>query len=1226
MYEYLDLLERKLDDRQKQVCCRTENTVVAAGAGSGKTQVLATRFAWLVMSKDVPASKILTLTFTKKAAGEMYERIYNTLAFFAENAKDYPVERERAQKALDSFGETHIQTLDSYCARLVRQAANRYGIRPDFTAGSADTERAIKDAALPFILAHRDHPAVRAFADAGKLQFFAEHVLADTVHRYTSIADGDTFFSDKLSVQKEKVAADVAWFVSGSGTPPRELEDAMCLPDCAAALQDALDAATKTTGYTERCKKIGTCIQSLADSADSTDTLERLVNSLPAAGWTKELRAVIKVIKEQSLPYLSALSAYVRQEEDIRALFALFDKFHRQIKRTKRISGDLSFRDIQKMALVILQEQADIRAQENAAYDHIMIDEFQDNNGENRALLFLLCAPPETGARPAVTDIAREKLFFVGDEKQSIYKFRGADVAVFNELQSDFLRTFGEKSVLPMEYNYRSTNALITSFNRLFGGADGIFDRTCTEPYEAQYTTDTQKYDPTAKTVLPPEVLTPQNTAVHVCAFNKKHLTENEKINPQDRVDLLGEKDQLACFIAQKIAALREAGASYGDIAILDKSRTDRGVIISWLNALGIPYRVDQQANLFASGLVFDIYTFLRLCVYPNDRNAYAAYLTSPFAALSENAVETVLAVQMQTAHTNETESAPLTDLPDSQMDDLKTALGDEWTRFAQAVAFFAEQRGNVLSQPLTQTLQTLWDATGYRYETLLNTRAALSAEQFDLLYELARQCDAGGKSVAWFVDQLALLKNAEESSFDADDAELDVQDITYPVEKGDAVHILTIHKSKGLQYKHVFVYGCMGARSKSEKSAVFFDETYGVSVRPEKGSDNYFVLLQRELAKKKERAEFRRLLYVAITRAEQDVYLVGSLAKPSQHSTDDGKITLKLLEKQIDRYYPAWQDEDDGLNYALGETVYTDGAPFNFYAIVPIDRETRARIREKTKELPPAEARAAIIAHGKAAYVAATPVTTERETVLRTTPSALEKADGATVLPAPKADPYAARINPIVEKYAATADDSTSPADPDSAQPTEYDGALQNAAFSYADFGTLAHAYLEAHAHGIAPQNFAPASKLFKNLSEAEIKTVQDACAQMTAAFAHSPQGTALQNAREKNRLVKAEYTFRTVLENDMLVTGSIDLLFENADSTALFPAYTIVDYKSDQTIRPEMYYAQQACYRTAAARLLGCEESAIRCYLYYLRYDMTVDITEHTNSTCQTTTHLLY
>ena len=97
-YSYLDLLEKrhkKLDDKQRSVCCRTDNTIVAAGAGSGKTQVLATRFAWLVMSHNIRAPQILTLTFTKKAAGEMYERIYQTLDFFANEPRKNRSHRAR---------------------------------------------------------------------------------------------------------------------------------------------------------------------------------------------------------------------------------------------------------------------------------------------------------------------------------------------------------------------------------------------------------------------------------------------------------------------------------------------------------------------------------------------------------------------------------------------------------------------------------------------------------------------------------------------------------------------------------------------------------------------------------------------------------------------------------------------------------------------------------------------------------------------------------------------------------------------------------------------------------------------------------------------------------------------------------------------------------------------------------------------------------------------------
>ena len=124
-YDYLNLLSRKLDASQKNVCCRTENTVVAAGAGSGKTQVLATRFAWLVMAKNIPVSEILTLTFTNKAAAEMYSRIYETLSFFAQNEAVPSREKENARRAAEDFSSAHIQTLDSYCASLVRKGTRR---------------------------------------------------------------------------------------------------------------------------------------------------------------------------------------------------------------------------------------------------------------------------------------------------------------------------------------------------------------------------------------------------------------------------------------------------------------------------------------------------------------------------------------------------------------------------------------------------------------------------------------------------------------------------------------------------------------------------------------------------------------------------------------------------------------------------------------------------------------------------------------------------------------------------------------------------------------------------------------------------------------------------------------------------------------------------------------------------------------------------------------------
>ena len=1244
---YLDRLDRPLDARQKKVCCRAENTVVAAGAGSGKTQTLATRFAWLVISRNVPASKILTLTFTKKAAGEMYERIYQTLAKIAGHKDTPPAERERAQKALEQFGEAHIQTLDSYCAGIVRQAANRYGIRPDFSTGSADTEREIKNAALPFVMKHRNNPAVRAFADTGRLQDFAETILAGTINKYSSIADEDDFFTRKFEAQKEKVRADFHWFVFGEGMRPAEFEKARNLVDAGHEIEATLDTTTKAGDYVDQCRKIVALINRVLQTEPDSilaemESLCALANTMPSKGYTKELRSAVKTLKEQTLPYIGALVTYQNQIETMGALFALFDTFNAQIKRAKRMNGRLSFRDIQKMALVILREQDDLREQENNAYEKIMIDEFQDNNGENRDLLFLLCSPPAAGKTPSIEDIAPDKLFFVGDEKQSIYKFRGADVSVFDRLKGDFRRQFGEESFLQMEYNYRSDNELIASFNGLFGGKIGIFDPNLkNEHYEAQYELPTKKYDPKKKEELPQATLNASNLKLHVCILNREQLKENEQRAVEEQQDLLSEKEQLACFIAKKIKSLIETNeCRKSDIAILDKSRTDRGILVTWLNRYGIPYSLDQNSNIFASGLVFDIFNFLRLCVYPMDWTARAAFLASPFAGLSENAVETILAETMTQAEKEKSKDEGK-DAEETGWTIREGILSaDEQRLFEKAGQFFSEMRQQVLSQPLTDTLEYLWSETGYRYETLLSRRAELSSGQYDMLYELARQCDADGKSVAWFVDQLALLREQEKSSF-ADDADIDMKELTYPIEKEDAVQILTIHKSKGLQYRHVFVYGCIGARMKGEKDKVFFDETYGLSIKPEKGSPNYFVLLQQELAAKKERAEFRRLLYVAITRAEKDAYIVGALSKPQQEDAE--KVNLKLMEKQIDAYYPEWSEN---LSFAEEKTEWNEGAPFDFFQIKPVERSILSELqREKTA----GEVRAELIASLKPQYAAATPVVTEHEKPARTTPSALETS-GASAgrtdsvgtersavagqtesAVRRRSDPYES-VNRIVEKYAPAKRRETEVAENTTAETA---AVLQDANFSYADFGTLAHACLEALAHGTKPADFTPQTRLYKNLTESEQSTVLKAARKMAENFTESPLGTALQAARKSGGFVKAEYAFRTMLDIDevagkpvvceadrsaggsvpatakkMLVTGAIDLLFEDTENGGQTPAYTIVDYKTDQSICPAMYYAQQKCYRTAAARILGCDESAIRCWLYYLRFGEAVEL----------------
>lgn len=1222
-YEYLDLLDKigkKLDPKQRAVCCRTDNTIVAAGAGSGKTQVLATRFAWLVMSCNIPASQILTLTFTKKAAGEMYKRIYDTLSFFAAQPETPAQEKQRALSALEDFSNVHIQTLDSYCKNIVEQGATRYGITPDFSVGSGDSESDIKKLALPFVFENRNEEAVKQFASVGNYQHFADSVLAATIIGCGSISSPENYFTEKLAAQKREVIGAWNFLVCG-----RDVQ-----PECPELLKDSYDSFIEEFSFAgslrhaaaavrveaekpEFVKKAGTpyfekvmaalALEENIDFSNSSFSSDFDFESLSAsdlekiekirkfvqsfdfpqnlAGHNKEIRGAVKPLKEFYITYISALAAYILNFSAIKNLNQLFDKFLAKINENKRTSGNLTFKDVTELALKILIEHKDIRQQEKNSYSKIMIDEFQDNNGKNRDLLFLLSekdfAEADYGCKdgiPAVADIKNDKLFFVGDEKQSIYKFRGAEVSVFNQLKTDL----GTENFLQMEYNYRSSNELITSFNKLFGKNNYVFNSLTEKNYEAKYEKFAVKFNPKEQQELPESSLSLSNAAIHSCLVNTK-LLENDDT-------LLDQKNLQAYFVAKKIARMMQEAKQKGeklnfsDFAILDKSRK-RTQLLRWLNHFEIPYQLDQNSDLFADGPVNDIYNYLRLCVYPSDMNAFAVFLASPFCGLNPQSVEAVLL------------SANASELPSTEIELINAAeeilcenSQTQKERFVFGMLELKKQQQEVLRRPIAQTISYLWNKLGYQYSTLENLQTELFAQQFDFLFELARQNDIAEKNVSWFVDQLAIVKNKESSSLD--DEEIDVGNVSYPIEVSDSVQIMTIHKSKGLQFNYVFIMGCIGAKNKSDTSTIFFDEEFGTSVNPESGAGNYFNNVQKLLAKQKDLAEFRRLIYVAITRAIREVYITGSW-KPEEkkNSSDaDDKTSLKLLENTIKYFYPEVCADNE---YALGTEVFSniEDAPFSFMTIEPV---SKAKAYDKGKSEAEEENSESIQSKNQLyekLIETAGDIEFEQPVSIRKTPSSLETEYDAQT---DDEQPDDFETENLDQKY------------------DNPDDLLQDEGFTAADFGTLVHDYLRAQAEGISPQLYNADVKLFKNLNEKEIAGCKKVCAEMCRMFEESESGLAAyssdESAKSKGRFIKAEWAFRMFYE-DSIWTGSIDLIYEKADGT-----YAIVDYKTDHKIVPEKYAGQQRIYKIAAARLLKILEEKISCSLYYLRYNKEVPL----------------
>ncbi|MGP1459084.1 MAG: UvrD-helicase domain-containing protein [Treponema sp.] len=1184
-YDYLDLLSRKLDAAQKKACCRTENAVVAAGAGSGKTQTLATRFAWLVMSQNVPVSEILTLTFTNKAAAEMYSRIYETLQFFAHNPAVPPREKENARRAAEEFSGAHIQTLDSYCASLVRKAANRYGIRPDFTAGSADSSQAIREAAFSFALKHRDDEAVQYFAEAGKLQDFSRDYFAAIIERCSSIADDDKKFSTFLAAQKNIIAAEWNKASGMLGSLLTELRAALtenAVPDDPYffSLTDALETFPETFKI-QSPVLIGSDSSISASARDLASSLKRISElktgrrgKLPAA-----VKAVNDVHKELNALCSSAflpMAAFIAQYPHTERLFSLLDDFKAEVDAQKRSTGKLTFRDIAETALKILCEQGDIRQEEKKSYSKIMIDEFQDNNASNRDLLFLLAEEDKSLAdirfsssdADAVSDALKnrltpDKLFFVGDEKQSIYKFRGADVAVFNELTRDL-----QTECLKMTANYRSAPELLASFNILFGGygqdlserMPAVFDETPSESFEAAYPADARAKKPDALTHkdAPQVPISKENVRTHVCLADDDFLSAQKKLTGADAPEYLDAPDQEAYFIAAKIKSLYEASPederSYSDFAVLDVKRTRRAKLTFWFNRLGIPYAVDVQSGVFREAIVNDVYAFIRLCVYPSDAAAFASFLRSPFAGLSVNGAISVLTVFAESG-------APAFDT--GKDDEIRTSLSpSDFEKYRAAALYYAAARPKVLSRKLTLTIEELWYERGFHYETLLSPAAALIAEQFDLLFELARQTDEAGKSPAWFVDRLLLVRESEKNSF-APKPDIELENVAYPVEKGDAVQIMTVHKSKGLQFAHVFITGCFQKPKNDRAEKFFYDDEAGLSLKPRLGEGNFFFLRQKERADKKTLAEFKRIIYVAITRAEKSAYIVGTKKKQKDESKS-------ILENIVDFYY----GQDFPPPSEKPAEIFRDGAPFDL-VMIPLQEKSLLYADTAGATGKAAFSKQEFAREKSAGFEKAHSVLLVPSEVKKITPSSLETFE--------RHDGTQAAGNFIEEKRdflnAGAADE------------------LTDSSFTPADFGTLVHDCLFKWAAGAPLEHYAPPAALLKNLNAAERAQKRAECLELCAAFAQSPLAAAFLDAKKSGRFWRAEWAFKH-FSGGNIVKGAMDLIFQTADG-----AYTIVDYKTDSDYAPERYTAQQKCYRQAAAALLGVDEAAVQTTLYYLR-----------------------
>ena len=1204
-----------LNEEQKKAAYCTENAVITAGAGSGKTRVLANRFAWLLTKKNYKINEILTLTFTKKAAVEMNKRIFSMISDIAENESG--VKAQRASQALDDFIHARIQTLDSYGASIVKQCAPRYGISPDFRIDEDRCRELAQEISYPYFISLRNHPAVEKLYSDNHPDVIVNNIFADILFKYSQIDKPRDFIQDVKS-QFNTLCAE--W--KNQNEKIKSLLDEI---DRDSSENESLYLPIIPVMQKYKKENIEipsqSCVRMYLDSLFESplDSVVEIAENHPLQNqitvylyFLRSLRKLdmrsgkqkdnpvkdnLKIIRNLFDGPVLPLAISCMQAGFVISIMSLLMKLQKDYLAKKRAESILTFHDVASLSRTILLEQKDIRQSEKEAFKSIMIDEFQDNNELQKDILFLIAEKSEKSNDiiPPVDDLYPDKLFFVGDEKQSIYFFRGADVSVFRRLKEEI-----KSKDLPLKINYRSSPVLIGAFNAIFGGSvydpkgeeashqdSSVFAPPKLPPYEAEYT--------------PLQAGSDNNGSLSICVLNKKAQTDEDDTR-------LSFYENEARFTAEKIKSLLlgTAGKKYqpSDIAILLRDSAPQNMFEKHLRAFDIPYTCEKINNLFFDGPVNDILSVLRLASYPMDEAAYAEMLRSPFAGLSLSGA----ALCLSFFHEKENTPEPFDDKP---LDFLEAA---DKECYLNGREIYFSIRDNCKKKSVSALVSKLWYEDGYRYETEWNLQTSAYREMYDYLFHLAAKADSDNQGLASFTDSMIALRDSRRQLS---------SDTAIPLERPSAVSIMTIHKSKGLEFPVVFLC-CCGKRGQSDRCDVVFNsETAGIVFSPpaplecrsiSAKKNNFFWELASEEIKRKRTAELRRLLYVGMTRAENELYITGSIDIKENDEINDFSL---LLKNDIELKITKKENYIDGDSILDNDTLFgillpaivshipEDGYKKNksFFNLEEIPALTEEDLRNQVS----VSAGFSNDQKGLKQYIKMIEPFYEKTEKI-TTPIIKTNHITPVQLKDSEEGKHETACNNLIDKNFSgiNSNDIFKKVDSLLERFSKNDDET-NRKFNSANFGTIAHACVEALLNGeeaIIPSNIAGL------VTVTEYQTLLEAGNELAARFIGSPLG----NAAKNSTLRENEFPFRSIIKNDngkeIFINGTIDLFFEDCDFIH------VVDFKTDNIENTDEHTAQMSCYYQAISSLFAKSlKKQCKVWLYYLRTGHAVEMTEKVN-----------
>ena len=816
------------------------NVALQASAGTGKTHVLVERYLNLLRA-GVDPSNILAITFTRKAAAEIKERIVSALR---EEAASGKLSAEQWNELRDRFGDITIGTIDAFCLMLLREFPLEADVDPGFSmANESEGPRLVRESLDRTIRICRsfvghDEDVDLVFSQLREHQI--RHGLATLLNRRIIAREVLNYVT---TVGPQKLTIDEACQRAGRGlrevfnqapgglsvflqTGPLDLKFDLLSSDLRALVAERDDSVGVEQGIWKRLLvRVEGHFLTQAGQPRKRLTYKKSQFSSDR-DWDCHRKAVVEnasAIKNVLLRYRRDLNAIMS-----RGVWRLYQVAESEYRHTLETNAVLDFTEVLLSAIKLLgqmDEFSQSRYRLESRYHHILVDEFQDTSRAQWKLISLLVQSWGEGAGLAHSGPLEPSIFIVGDSKQSIYGFRDADVLVFEEA-SRFLKDLRPNHDVrrSISKSFRSVPALLSFFNDLCAAIKPVLTRA-----------DAFQFKENDQFPISDQVSSEHSDTLGMIAADSLKLCATKVVSEIER--LLG-----TAKVRDRVSGVSRQ-AMPGDIAILFRTRDSHREFEAALEIRGIPAYVYKGLGFFETDEVKDILALFSYLADPRSNLCCAAWLRSRFVRMSDEGLRR-LAPQIATMVLSSQSTPKLNPYDYKLLLKVRSNVG-RWL-------------GLVDSLPPAELLDCVLSESAYSVE-LKGPRLQQGRENLKKIRALIRRLQNSGYStVASITEHLRQLSTSDESNA--------------VIDAVNAVNLMTVHAAKGLEFPIVFVVDVTRGTAPS-RDPICVTVGHGDASLPTVSVGNFPSNTNQSTADH-EREETKRLLYVAVTRARERLYL----------------------------------------------------------------------------------------------------------------------------------------------------------------------------------------------------------------------------------------------------------------------------------------------------------------------------------------------------------------